>query len=439
MFLACTAAIPGMAQNASPQCGATNLDPARNVFTVIRPEAGAVNQQCFLTVYPKGAQPEQARQFPASYLVEGNYVIELSGGGGGGAGGALKDKGGGGGGAGAAPSRTLQYLTPGVYKLTLGTGGDGGSANGGTTNSGNPTSLTNAKTGQLVYGFSGADMWTQESQAAKGAGHGGAATAGGSSGGDGGDSGPRSEEAAESGGASQTAGYAGKPGQSGNENGHSTETTTGSVVQANAGGGGGAGAGSGGAGESANSSSVAGVGDLGGGGGGGRGGLKTADHGGRGGHGYIRLTMAAPELQRAAPAAKTVVLTRVVQRYTLSSDTLFGFGQSKLKTGGNTRLDELVDKLKEVNIERITATGHSDRIGSEETNQKVSERRADSVKAYLVRAGTPSDRISAVGLGETRPATGPDDCLGRATPKVIACLQPDRRVEIEVVGTKITP
>lgn len=76
-----------------------------------------------------------------SGFVEGSYVVELVGGGGGGG---SELGGGGGGGGGAVPSRTVQYLSPGVYKLTIGTGGQGGSANGGTTEAGNPTSLTNA-------------------------------------------------------------------------------------------------------------------------------------------------------------------------------------------------------------------------------------------------------------------------------------------------------
>jgi len=432
LILLCLAAasVPAFAQSDSPQCGSTNFDQTRNVFTIMNPSAGIVNQQCFLTVYPKGEVPRQARQYPASYLVEGTYAIELSGGGGGGGGGAAKDQGGGGGGAGAAPSRTVQYLSPGVYKLTIGTGGSGGSAGGGRTEAGNPTSLTNANTGQLIAGFPGADVWRQRSQAA-GDGRGGVATAGGSSGGSGGGSGSRPEGAAQSGGTSQTAGYSGTAGESGGESGRSAKTKAGRLVQANAGGGGGASVGSGGAGESASRNSVAGVGDLGGGGGGGRGGLKTADAGGEGGHGFIRLTMSEP-----APEPEVVAPVPVVQRFSQSTDTLFDFGKSTLKPSGESKLDDLVNKLREANTDRVTITGHADRIGSREMNQELSESRAESVKAYLVSKGIQSDRISAMGKGESQPVTSRDDCKGPATPKVIACLAPDRRVDIEVVGTK---
>jgi hypothetical protein len=287
LALFCLAATTGpvLAQHNLPPCGAANFERGRDVFTIVNPAAGAVNQQCLLTVHSGGSAPRQGPQSSLPYMVEGNYIIELSGGGGGGGGGAARDVGGGGGGAGAAPSRTVQYLKPGVYKLTIGTGGEGGSAYGGRTNSGNPTSLTNANTGQLIAGFQGADVWKQQSRAS-GGGLGGVAAAGGSSGGSGGDSGPRSEEVAQSGGRSQTGGYSGVPGQSGNESNRSDRTG----AQANAGGGGGAGVGSGGAGESVSRSGPdAGVGDLGGGGGGGSGGLNTADAGARGGHGFIRF------------------------------------------------------------------------------------------------------------------------------------------------------
>ena len=305
LALLCMAATAGQAyaQDAPPRCGTTNFDQSRNAFTIINPAANAVNQQCFITVYPRGPAPAEAAQYPGSYLVEGNYLIELSGGGGGGGGGASRDEGGGGGGAGAAPMRTVQYLAPGVYRLTIGTGGAGGGANGGSTKAGNPTSITNAYTGQLVAGFPGAVTWTQQSQRA-GDGHGGVAMAGGSNGGSGGDSGysgPKAEQAAQSGGVSSSSGFSGMPGAAGEEHGRREH----GKQQADAGGGGGAGAGNGGKGESAERDSQAGTGNLGGGGGGGRGGERTADAGGHGGDGFIRIAMSAPApvAMAAAPVA----------------------------------------------------------------------------------------------------------------------------------------
>ena len=439
MFLACSAAFPVFAQGALPQCENSNYDQARGIFIVNSPAPDTVNQQCLLTVIPTQAAASGA-QYPVSHLVEGYYAIEMSGGGGGGGGGASKDSGGGGGGAGAAPFNTIKLLSPGVYKLTLGTGGEGGKP-GGYTQDGNPTSLTNFDTGEHVAGFEGADVWRQHTQA-PGSGLGGAASEGGSSGGDGGDAGARnSESAAQSGGVSQTAGYSGMAGQAGGETGRSAQKDGVSAVQANAGGGGGAGVGSGGAGDSATGGAAT-RGDLGGGGGGGSGHAKGADSGSRGGHGFIRLSMYEAIPQAIAPAAEVVAAAPeivapapVMQRHSLSTDTLFDFNKSTLKPAGEAKLDDLVNKLSSVNDDSITVTGHADRIGSPEINQKLSVGRAESVKAYLVSKGVQSDRISVVGKGEMQPVTSADACKGPATPKVIACLQPDRRVDVEAVVT----
>lgn len=437
---------PAFAQNSVAPCGPANFDQSRNVFTAVNPAPDSVNQQCLLTVYPRGTVSDQTRQYPALYPTEGSYIIELSGGGGGGGGGAAKDQGGGGGGAGAAPSRSTVYLNPGVYKLTIGTGGDGGSANGGRTEAGNPTSLTHAATGALIAGFPGADVWNQRSRAATD-GSGGVASPGGSSGGSGGDkvtvSGVKTENSAQAGGASQTAGYSGTAGQAGDESGRSVGTQNGPMVQSNAGGGGGASVGSGGSGQSANTNAntVAGVGGLGAGGGGGRGGLTTADSGSRGGHGFIRLTMSqpAPVPMAVAPAPAPhvmMVMPPPPQRYSLSTDTLFGFGKSELKPAGETKLDNIIAKLEETRLGRVNVTGHADRIGSSENNQQLSVSRAESVKNYLVSKNVQSDRITVIGKGEMEPLTSSADCQGPTSAKVIACLAPDRRVDIVMLGTE---
>lgn len=187
LALLCLTAVSAsaFAQSDLPRCGLSNYDRAQNAFTIKNAPANGVNQQCLITVYPAGAAPAQAAQDPASYFAEGTYVIDLIGGGGGGGGGgaASGDRSGGAGGEGAsaAPSRTVQYMAPGVYKLTIGTGGMGGAAEGGRTEDGNPSNLTRADNGQLVAGFPGAGTWTQTTNAA-GGGAGGVAAAGGVSG-----------------------------------------------------------------------------------------------------------------------------------------------------------------------------------------------------------------------------------------------------------------
>lgn len=324
MVWACTAASAAFAQGALPQCETSNYDQARSVFTVMNPAPGIAQQECLLTIHPAQAA---GAQLPAPFLVEGYYDIVMSGGGGGGGGG--DSGGGGGGGAGATPFKTIKLLLPGVYKLTLGTGGEGGKP-GGFAQAGNPTSLTHADTGEHIAGFEGADRWSQRYQA-PGSGRGGIAAWGGSNGGDGAKLSPtmvaaaqsgdplqvadysgtagqagseidRSVRAAKPGGMLQISGYSGAPGPSGGEIIRTARTDDGNVVQAFAGGGGGAGFGDGGVGQPADGHMAAGMGNLGGGGGGGRGGEGVANAGGQGGHGFIQLALFEPRVVAAAPA-----------------------------------------------------------------------------------------------------------------------------------------
>jgi OOP family OmpA-OmpF porin len=137
----------------------------------------------------------------------------------------------------------------------------------------------------------------------------------------------------------------------------------------------------------------------------------------------------APE-PTPAPAA---VLPRKIS---LSADALFDFDKAVLKPEGRTLLDSLVQDLKGVRYDIIAVAGHTDRIGSAAYNQKLSEQRANAVKSYLESKDIPANRISAEGKGETQPATNLADCKGPTSKKVIACLQPDRRVDVDVNGSK---
>ena len=100
-------------------------------------------------------------------------------------------------------------------------------------------------------------------------------------------------------------------------------------------------------------------------------------------------------------------------------------------------LDDLVKRLDGATYDSISATGHTDRFGSHAYNQKLSEQRAHVVKDYLVSRNVQSSRIDAEGKGETQPVTRAGDCRGAKNSRVIACLQPDRRVDVEMKGTKI--
>ena len=137
-----------------------------------------------------------------------------------------------------------------------------------------------------------------------------------------------------------------------------------------------------------------------------------------------------------APAAAAATPKPAAEKITLAADALFDFDKATLRPEGKKSLDELAAKAQGINLEVIIAVGHADRIGSDDYNQKLSEKRSASVKAYLVSKGIEANRIYAEGKGEKQPVTG-DKCKGdKKTKALIECLQPDRRVEIEVIGTK---
>ena len=125
------------------------------------------------------------------------------------------------------------------------------------------------------------------------------------------------------------------------------------------------------------------------------------------------------------------------RRVSFSADALFSFDRSEIRPQGKVALDQFAHELAGTHFDAITVEGHTDRLGSQAYNQKLSVRRAEAVKSYLVSAGgVDAGRISAVGMSESQPVTKPEDCSGtRPNPKLIACLQPDRRVDVEVSGT----
>ena len=127
------------------------------------------------------------------------------------------------------------------------------------------------------------------------------------------------------------------------------------------------------------------------------------------------------------PAAPVVPEAPVVdvQKVTYSADAFFDFNKAVLKPEGRAKLDDLADKIQTLNLETVVAVGHTDSIGSERYNQRLSVRRAEAVKNYLVSKGVPADRIYTEGRGETQPVATNKTAEGRAQ---------NRRVEIEVAG-----
>lgn len=150
------------------------------------------------------------------------------------------------------------------------------------------------------------------------------------------------------------------------------------------------------------------------------------------------MPKAVAQARPAPPAAAPPVMVQkpAAPRVTLDADTMFDFDKVVLRPAGQQALDDFVVKIKDISPEAILVVGHADRLGSAQYNQELSERRAASVKAYLIDKGVEPDRIRTEGRGKTQPKTAAGDCLGAKSAKVIACLQPDRRVDIEIVGTQ---
>jgi OmpA-OmpF porin, OOP family len=161
----------------------------------------------------------------------------------------------------------------------------------------------------------------------------------------------------------------------------------------------------------------------------------------------VRASAPQPMVVAAAPAPAPVVTPpapppqaapAAPMRVALSADSLFDFDQSLLKPAGRQSLDNLAAQLRGVSYDAIQVTGHTDRLGPHDYNLKLSERRANAVSAYLVQSGgVAAGKISAKGVDGANPVTQPGDCKGsKPTAALIACLAPDRRVEVEVTGTK---
>ena len=299
----CSTVPPAAQVSASdlPNCFDNNFDKVRGLFTIKGDVAKAVNQQCLLTVGPRGAASP-------SQLAAGRYRVYLADGGGGGAGGTLEvapggpkgatgGGGGGGGGAGAKETQATVNLAEGVYKLTLGAGGPGGTAcmpgagfGGGPGWVGSPSNMIRVATGAVIVGTPGADTYARPSRAQNEQmagtmdGHGGSGV-GQTTGGQGAAAATSTtaKEAAEPGATRLASGRSGVAGAAGS-------VSAGDKLSGAGGGGGATSAGKGGSGggESPGQKEIAPQrGTLGAGGGGGEGSRTECDPGARGGHGYI--------------------------------------------------------------------------------------------------------------------------------------------------------
>jgi OOP family OmpA-OmpF porin len=134
-----------------------------------------------------------------------------------------------------------------------------------------------------------------------------------------------------------------------------------------------------------------------------------------------------PAAVTPTPAPAVVPVPNVAaQKVTYASDAFFDFDKAVLKPAGKEKLDDLIGKVKDINLEVIIAVGHTDSVGNDSYNQKLSLRRSEAVKAYLVSKGIEKNRVYTEGKGEKQPVADNKTAEGRAK---------NRRVEIEVVGT----
>ena len=137
--------------------------------------------------------------------------------------------------------------------------------------------------------------------------------------------------------------------------------------------------------------------------------------------------------EAAAPA--TPVARPTADKISIAADALFDFNSATLRPEGVAKLNDLAAQTQAINLEVILAVGHTDRLGKEAYNQRLSERRAAAVRNHLISQGVPGDRIYTEGKGSTQSVTG-TTCNQKSRKALIECLQPDRRVDIELIGTR---
>ncbi|MEX3583340.1 MAG: OmpA family protein [Burkholderia sp.] len=143
------------------------------------------------------------------------------------------------------------------------------------------------------------------------------------------------------------------------------------------------------------------------------------------------LVAQAPAPTPVVPVAPPAITS---QKITYQADALFDFDKATLKPLGKQKLDELAAKIQGMTIEVVVATGYTDRIGSDKYNDRLSLHRAQAVKSYLVSKGVESSKVYTEGKGKRNPVT--TGCNQKNRKQLISCLAPDRRVEVEVVGTQ---
>jgi OOP family OmpA-OmpF porin len=150
--------------------------------------------------------------------------------------------------------------------------------------------------------------------------------------------------------------------------------------------------------------------------------------------------VAPAAVQAPAPVAVTAAAAPlpVYEKVAFDANVLFDSDKSALRPAGRDTLDEFVVRIHGLDSQSIAAIGYADRMGSQDSNQALSEQRVDAVKAYLVGKGIKAERVQTSAMGETKPNTPAGLCKDANNATNVACMQPDRHVYIEISGTRIT-
>jgi OOP family OmpA-OmpF porin len=161
---------------------------------------------------------------------------------------------------------------------------------------------------------------------------------------------------------------------------------------------------------------------------------SVGDHGDFG-DGIVSVGLQIPLGEKPRAPAPTPVPPPAVRKFELSADTLFAFNKATLMPRGESALDDLVQELGKASYASVMVEGYTDPIGSDNYNLDLSQRRANTVVAYLTSKGVPSSAIRAQGRGETNLKVTPADCSSaKSRAALIECYQPNRRVEVTATG-----
>jgi OmpA-OmpF porin, OOP family len=127
----------------------------------------------------------------------------------------------------------------------------------------------------------------------------------------------------------------------------------------------------------------------------------------------------------------------VYEKVAFDANVLFDSNKSVLRPADRDKLDAFVSKISGLELQSVMAIGYADRMGTDASNQILSEERVGVVKSYLVSKGVPADRVQTRAWGETRPSTAAAECKDARNAKNVACMQPDRHVFVEISGTRL--